>query len=395
MDSKPQELQAIPPQYINAYSVDDEISLVDVWISFARFKKLFFVSFFFVFASGILLASFWIKEKHQMSSIISTGMITVGADRQPIESPAAIVAELNRSVMPELTNKYAETYGTGLFRTTIKNPTGTNLIVIENRVGGDRQTVIEKFQKEIVAHVVGNHAKLYDAMNASMKRRLADEKKSLIENMNPLKLDKLTENQRLSLQREKHELDKLSDKSVRESNRQAIRDKIKIAEESIKALMDQNSALLQQVNQAGSSGLSKDKGDVRINISENRLAINEFQNQVILLKQSLERFDIELEQEIVNKKTQIEALETTIKLIGDDLNDQIALQKEKISSLELQFTNDGTRATAIAELSLLPVGLTRTKAFVLIFILSIFFAFAITVIAIFRQKVREKLAEGT
>ncbi len=395
MDSKPQELQSVPPQYISAYPVDDEISLVDIWITLARFRHWFFVSFLLFAVPGLLFAGLWLEEKYQMSSVISPGIITLDNGREPIESPASVVAEINRSILPELTKSYAGSHGLGLFNTSVSNPRGTNLIIIENKVTEESRAAIEDFQRKIVSQIVENHKKLFDALNVSLKRQIAQESKQLSELTNPLKLSKLTESQRLSLQIENQALAKLMDSKVQESNLQAIRDKIKINDDSIRALSQQNDALLEQASLNGNGAPSKDKGDVRINIAENRLAINDLRNLNIGLKQDLERFDTELAQEIENKKTQIQAIETSIKLIEDDLNDQISLQRKKISGLELRLENDVTRAAATAELSLRPVGLTRVKAIVPVVVLSVFFAFVITVAVIFREKVKEKVAAGS
>jgi hypothetical protein len=394
MNDKPRDLQAVPPQYIGTYAVEDEISLVDIWIILTKFKKLFLVSMSLLIVIGILLVNLLLGEKYQVSSVINTGMIVRGNVNVPIVSPSAVVTEINTSIMPELTKSYAEKYGMGLFTTSVSNPRGTNLIVIENRVEESNRAAIAEFQQEIVSRIISDHQKLYDVMSPGLKQGLAQERKVLSEIVNPLKLGKLTEALRLKLQLESQALARLTDKALQASNLQGIRDKIKFAEDSILAYSQQNEALMGQINLENASESSKDKGDIRANIAENRLAINDLQTKNIALKQRLERFEFELGLKTGNKKIEIQELETSIKIVGDNLNDQIILQKEKLKALELQLANEGSRASAVAELSLKPVGLTRLKAIVLVIVLSVIGAFMITLIAIFRQKVREKAADG-
>ena len=394
MNDKPQDLQAIPPQYISTYAVEDEISLVDIWITFAKFKWLFIVSMSLSILIGTLLVVLLLGEKYQMSSVINTGMIVRGNGEVPIEPPSAVVTEINKSILPQLTMSYAETHDLGLFKTSVSNPRGSNLIVIENKVDEHNREVIAEFQKEIVSRIINEHQKLIDVMSVDLKERLAQERKSLSEIENPLRLEKLTEAQRLTLQLERQALERLNDKSLQESNRQGIRDKIKFAKDSIRAYSQQNEALMQQLNSGTNTGSSKDKGDIRTNIAENRLAINDLQTSNIALEQRLERFDFELGVQIDNKKAEIRGLETSISITGDDLKDQITLQREKVKALELQLENEGSRASALAELSLRPVGLTRTKAIALVFVLSFVGAFMLTLVAIFRQRVHEKIADG-
>jgi len=394
VNDKPQDLQAIPPQYISTYAVEDEISLVDIWITFAKFKWLFIVSMSLSILIGTLLVVLLLGEKYQMSSVINTGMIVRGNGEVPIEPPSAVVTEINKSILPQLTMSYAETHDLGLFKTSVSNPRGSNLIVIENKVDEHNREVIAEFQKEIVSRIINEHQKLIDVMSVDLKERLAQERKSLSEIENPLRLEKLTEAQRLTLQLERQALERLNDKSLQESNRQGIRDKIKFAKDSIRAYSQQNEALMQQLNSGTNTGSSKDKGDIRTNIAENRLAINDLQTSNIALEQRLERFDFELGVQIDNKKAEIRGLETSISITGDDLKDQITLQREKVKALELQLENEGSRASALAELSLRPVGLTRTKAIALVFVLSFVGAFMLTLVAIFRQRVHEKIADG-
>ena len=394
MNDKSREIQSVPSQYIGTYAVDDEISLVDIWIALSKYKKLFFASMLLLIVIGMLLVALKIGDKYQMSSVINVGMLVQANEIVPIEPPAAIVAEISRSILPELTQSYTETHNLRLFKTSVSNPRGTNLIIIENRVDESNQMIIAQFHKEIVSRIMRDHEKAYDVVNVGLKQRLAQERKLLSEIVNPLKLEKLTQTQRLQLQLERQALTRLTDKVLQESNLQGLRDKIRYAENSIEAYSTQNEALMKQINLASDSELNKDKGDIRANIAENRLAINTLQTQNIALKQRVERFDFELEQQILNKKVEIQALETSIKIIGDDLNDQVVLQKEKIKALELQLENEGSRASAVAELSLRPVGLTRFKGFVLVIVLSVIGAFMIILVAIFRQKVREKITEG-
>lgn len=394
MNDKPQDLQAVPPLYIGTYAVEDEISLVDIWITLYSFKIIFLTTLILIMLPGFLAVGLWLSEKYQMSSVINTGMIVRGNGNVSIEPPVAVVAELNRSVVPELTKLYAETHGLKLFKTSVTNPRGTNLIVVENKVEESNRAIIAEFQNQIVSRVINAHQKLLDVMSVGLQKSLAQERKILSEILSPLRLEKLTEAQRFQLQLERQALARLTDKSLQESNLQGIRDKIRFAEDSILAYSQQNEALMQQINATINSNPSEDKGDIRVNIAENRLAINDLQTRNIGLKQRVDRFEFELELQIANKKSEIQGLETSITLIGDDLKNRITLQIVKVKSIELQLDTEGSRASALAELSLRPVGLTRIKAIALVIVLSVIGALTITLLGIFRQRIHEKVSGG-
>jgi len=392
MNEQARDLEVMPLQYVTGYAAEDEISLVDLWITLARFKKVFLVSLSLLVAIGLVLVALLLAEKYSMSSIIEPGRIMQGDTRVPVETPTALVNRLNTSILPEVTRQYADKHGLPLFKTSVANPKGTNLVIIKNTVDENSRSVIADFQREVVSRITGEHQKQGVLAAKVLQQQLAQERKLLSELTNPLKLVNLTETRRLTLASKRQQLAVLTDKTSQQLNRQAILDRIELVEDDILAYSEQIDALVEQMGAATGSNVGR--SSIRADIAENRLAINELRETGITLRQRLARFNLDLEQQIAYKQAEIDLAETAISVIGDELNGEIVLQKAKIKALEQQLDADVSHTPALAELSLKPVGMSSMTAAMLVVVLSVIGAFMITMAAIFRQKVREKVAGG-
>ena len=198
---------------------------------------------------------------------------------------------------------------------------------------------------------------------------------------------------RLELRLKRQGLAIFTDKTIQESSRQGIRARIRLGEESIQAYSQQNEAFAQQMHLTENLEFKR-SSNFRADIAENQLAINTRLNENIRLKKEFELFDLELANKMGNLQQEIEGLEISISLIENHLSAQIVLEKENLKTLEQQLKNRASRALIISELSAKPVGWTPTKSIAIVIVLSVMGAFLITLAAIFRQKVREKLAAG-
>ncbi|MCP4433374.1 MAG: hypothetical protein GY806_20550, partial [Gammaproteobacteria bacterium] len=103
-------------------------------------------------------------------------------------------------------------------------------------------------------------------------------------------------------------------------------------------------------------------------------------------------FLIETDLNAARQKTLIESMESEIELIESNWKVAIEEKEAKIIELKNQLVGNNTRVISLAELSLKPVGLTKKLAYVLSVILALFGAFFIMLVAMFRAKVKEKMA---
>ena len=388
LESQPQ----IYPQYVNAYSVEDEISLVDLWISLIKFKRVFVISFFVFLVLAVLVITVFKTNKYNLTTTISIGQIEKSNEVLQLQSPSSVINNLNISLIPRLTKKMAEDHGMGFFKTTVSNPKDTNLITISNRVTESSQEVMAGFQTDIIDAILEEHLQLSILMNTGIQQELVSEKLALEELKNPRQLVKLTDLERLTLEEEKIELVKLTDKDYLKSRENEFSVKIQIYKDRIRALVEKNDALHARIKMT-SEGYEKEL--ILGLVTDNEIRISENKEQQLNIEKEFIDFKLESRLLATRQRTLVDSIESEIALIESNWKADIKKKESKIIELENRLKSNNTRVISRSDLSLNPVGLTQGLAYVIGVILSIFGAFTLTLIAMFRAKVNERLAEET
>ncbi len=387
------QLPVYPP-YINAYTVEDEISLVDIWIALLKFKKVFFGSFILLLVIGIIVVGVFMEDKYNMTSSIAIGQVKNGNLLAVMIPPSDVVSRLRISVLPRLTKGVTEREGWKLFETSVANPKNTNLVVIDNKVSEARQNVITQFQKTMVNMVLENHRELSLLLNATLEQELEAAKFELEKLQNPLQLSTLTEENVLLLEQGKMEWIKLTDDVYLESLKSDFLNKIKLREEEVLALERKTHALEAQIDALRASPSSRyEKALITEEISNNEVKISQANLKKLDVQRKYADFKLETRPKAAKQRILNESLRNKIKLTESTWKADIEKLKSKVVELQSELEGRRSRAISIAELSLEPVGLTRSNAFVIVVLLAIMGAFFITLLAIFRTKVIERMVE--
>lgn len=391
-ENKIKNRQLTYPQYIDTYVQQDEISLVDLWITLLKFKRVFVKSLIVMLIVGAVVMSIVTEEKYTMNSIISIGKNF--RTNQLIESPESVINRANLLLITEIAQKISENNDIGFFTTNISNPKKTRLIVIENQVTKENRKIIAQFQTQLIERIVSIHDKLFKTTNTTAQELLSREKLRLRELENPLKLEQLTKGKTAALALQKIALFKLVDKSYLSQLRGKYLNSIQLREEDIQLHIDQNNTLKEQLDILGNDvATSYERSVIIIKDLDNREKINTLRNQIADLKLKLAIFDLELKPKTSRLQAIIKAAQSEINLIGLSLTNKIKLQRQVVSGLEKQLSGRKTQTIAVDTLSLSPVGLTQNMRIVFTVFLSFITAFMITCIVVFRSKVNEKLAE--
>jgi hypothetical protein len=390
-ENRSEALTPVYPQYINAYENEDEISLVDVWIALLKFRRVFAISFAALVILGMILVNVMLATKYNMSSVVNIGRSTETG--KIIEPAAAVINRLNVLLVPNLTKVIVKESEIGIFKTNISNPKDTNLVVIENKVTDANREIMAQFQKQILDAIVGAHVELFQIDNRELHKNISSAKLKLTGLENPLELVKLTREKYSELQLEKLELFKLSDNAYLDQKRASYRDNLRLIDDSIQTHRDKNRALEVQSEALKSDGAnSRNILAIEVEIIGNRNKINELQLNKADLKQQEVIFNLEIEPKAERQKAIVKALKSEIELTEFNLNNEIEQQKEVILGLETQLGGSKSRAIAVAELSLEPIGLSSTAAYALAIFMAFIIAGFITLAAMFRSKVNERLA---
>jgi len=386
--------QQVYPQFINPYPVENEISLVDLWIAFLKFKKIFFASFLLFLVSSLIVVTLFKTNKYNMTSIMSIGETNNGRAIIALLPPEAVINKINTSILPSLTRSTSEKENIGVFSTTVRNPKETNLVVIENRVNGDNYEVFTNFQRSIIDTLLAEHLELSREINASTQQELEDAKVALQELKSPRELAKRANPKILAREAANIELIKLTDKVYLETINSEYLSRIKILEDVIQVLGEKILSMKSQVDALGVASESSVKKLVLLErIASDKLEIKDAEKEKLGVERGYQNFKLETSYLARSKKLEVESIESEIVLIESNWKADIKKLESKVSELQNLLKSSNSRVVSISELSLKPVGLTKNMAYAIVAFLSIFAAFFITLLGMFRTKVNERLAE--
>ena len=380
------------PQYINAYPAEDEISLVELWIALLKFKRVFAVSFLVLLVAAVLVITLFKSDNYTLSTSISIGQFERAGSLQDLQPADAVVSQLNQSQLPNLTRQFVGQHDIDLFETDVSNPKDTSLVIVQNKVKEKQQEIFTEFHQSIARTILNDHRELSRILNSKLEQALNAEKLALQKLKDPRELVKRTDFEAISLQQEKINLLKLTDTGYLDKQKSSFEKRIALYEEKIANLTQKNQQLRSQLEsqKAGEAG-SAQRTLIVDKISENELSINEAEEKKLEVEAELADFLIEIDLKAAKQKTLVESLESEIELIESNWKVEIEEKQAKVIELENQLQGNNTRVVSLAEMSLEPVGLTRNLAFIISVLLALFGAFFIMLVAMFREKVKEKM----
>lgn len=151
------------PQY------DDEISLVDLAITFIRRRRIFYVVFF-IFTLGGVAYALSQTETYQYTSLIQVAEKSSG---KYIEEPATTIATLENRWLPEQETIFrAETNRKLPFTIAFSNPENTGLIRFVSEAVSDNKGVVERVHKKLIDNIHERQRELVEREKRSIQSRI-------------------------------------------------------------------------------------------------------------------------------------------------------------------------------------------------------------------------------
>ena len=250
---------------------------------------------------------------------------------KPIEPPEVVINKINTLILPQLARDTEKTGGLAILGLDVSNPKGTNLIVITNKVTENQKIVFSEFQSEVSARLINIHQDMLYDLNSSLRKAIVIEERLSPED----------------LTREAY---------VKEFRPDVWRNIVQL-EDRIKA-KDEFTA----------SG--HDNADLA----------------------ALERMRL-VTQEVGGLMDQKISLLENLNISFDLHKADVKASERKILELKGEIQNKVTKINSQSELSLKPVNRPKNLLYSIVILLSIFLAFAFTLVVMFRAKVIERLAE--
>ena len=174
MQNQSNQLPATIPQY--AYP-EDEISLIDLWLSIARQKKVFWYVFSAILVIS-LISSILIPVKYTLSSTIAIGRIVQNDKRVLIESPATVKAKLDNALIPKILNEYQDE-NIQIAEIDVITPKNSELVVIETKVKEGEVEVFSKVLSNMTEAIQQDHEKIIGPTKSRINSTIQQKEKEL------------------------------------------------------------------------------------------------------------------------------------------------------------------------------------------------------------------------
>jgi hypothetical protein len=360
--SKPERIETVPvpSQYFSAPNFQHEITLVDAWIQVVRYKNAFIIAFCILFLVGLSSVLFLFKEKYTLTSALQIGSFSQNNQVAQLESNESLKSKLDNIFIPNITANWLEKKPeTEKFSTTVTITESSDVVLIQHKV---KESEVEQFiqvQSLINSAVIQNHDKKIKLYQADLRAQLQLENIKLDELKDNLTLKLLLDKEKLIIQKEQSKLDN-------------IKKNLKIIE------------------QGGPDNFLKS-----LNINEREGVVS---NEGIVIDELLKlRFNHFLLENKIRQDEASHIINTSqIKLVElqKEHEEKVLRQELAINRIQGKLDDfDRTQVVTLPVLSLEPVGMTRSMLIVVLFFMSVIAGFAFMLMALFRDKVNQRLRD--
>lgn len=161
------------PRRRSLYYVNDEVSLVDLWIILTNAKRVFWLVLALFLIAGIN-ASVLIPEKYRYKTTVEIGSRISDGVSQPIESPETLLAKIQESYIPLVQNQYSIGNPATQIEFEIKAriPQGSQIIVLESKGPKDTGEIYKELQQRVVQEVKNDHKRTLNIIRKDLESSL-------------------------------------------------------------------------------------------------------------------------------------------------------------------------------------------------------------------------------
>lgn len=445
-----QPVPVYPVQYIP--SAEDEISLVDIWLTFRKHRKLFFKVAVGVAVLGLIIALL-LPKSYGLRTSIEIGTAVRGDSPVPIEAPETVKAKLENSLIPMVIHQLNTANEDPIdYKVSTGIPKKSSLIVLTSKTSADKEEDYKKLHNSVVAAITLDHARIINVLKKNLQTELALARIFLDELIDPATLAALIKEQEKTLEAARADLDALSNPDIfgvqikaaenkiqGENNKLAsFKDQAIILHQKLKKVSKNQSLIEMQVEELeaqikASMALQKDAAQgvktetqamaqlmIDSEVQQNRKWLSQLKERLFItlendkaaIQKSLEdnKRDQELQQRhIVQAEASLKKLtssnlldqnklkavvaesEANIKKLSNDQKRSIATQQQTISELQGKLDNFvATRAVVEPLLSAKPTSTPKR----VILLIAIFLGGILGIMAVFFAELREKVRKN-
>lgn len=361
--TEPKTHEAVPvayPPYLIAQPAEDEIDLIDLWLRLRRYQRVFWPVFLVILLLGAGYALFLYQEKHNLNTAIQIGSINTGSQVVKLESTESLKGKLSNALVPALTARYMESHpDLGQFKTEVSSPKNSDIVLIRNKITDDGLPVFTAYQKDLAAAVLEDHRKLIELYRSELLSKLQEEQAKLAILLDPRTLETLLQPVKLQIATEEQKLAHLQE------NRKILQTGGK-------------EAVLRSMTDEQKQWVLNRKGTV-----DDRLLDARYQE--VLLNSRIQQDE---------QQQAIEATRLKLNEVQLEHERKIEAQRRKVAEVQAKIdAYNVTRVVSEPVKSIQVAGLSRNALLGLLVFLAGFVGFMAMLVALFRDRIREKAEE--
>jgi len=181
-----------PRMLQNTYNYDDEMSLVDLWLTLVKQKKVFFSVFLIIVGVGLIFALTQ-PTLYEYSTVIEIG---TKADKvtliQPIET---LKSEVTSAYINQALHEYFNK-NKNIIDIAVENPKGTDLLLLKSTGTKDQSDLHISIQNNILQKLISKH----HATSEAIKKGLYNQRLTLSNKIEDLENEKLFASKKLEVE---------------------------------------------------------------------------------------------------------------------------------------------------------------------------------------------------
>ncbi len=303
-ENQPQTLPVYPVQYIP--NTQDEISLVDIWLTLRKHRKLFLMTAIGVTLLGLVQALLTTKS-YDLNTSLEIGTEIREDIPTPIEAPETTKAKLESALIPMVKNKLnRENEKTAKYKVSVTIPKKSSLILLTSKTSKKDEGMYRDFHNKIVDAISQDHYKFINLLKKNLQSELALANIDLDEMQDPTTLEALIRPQEKILTDAKADLSALIDPEIFGAKVMVMEGEIQTQKNQLILLEDQVVILDQKLKK----------------IDANQELIR---NQIKELE-----VEVEIHNAITSKKRSLQNVESEIPVMAQLMFDNEAQQNRKL-----------------------------------------------------------------
>lgn len=159
LSENPNQIIIDPRMLSSHYNSDDEISLVDLWLSLVKQKNILFLTTFIIVALTVLYI-FLIPDTYTYKTDISIGTQGQGQGQgQLIQSPEAILANLDNAIIPKILRQQHQQSPENKLEVSASIPKKTDSVLLSSKGTNEQKKAITELHQQVISILAEAHRK--------------------------------------------------------------------------------------------------------------------------------------------------------------------------------------------------------------------------------------------